>query len=73
MIVIIIAYRLVIISSNEDEEMSHFISKLHLCKRPFILRSDVKECRHYLASKLTRQVQECEDQGLAASVIDFEK
>ena len=65
-----------IVSSNEEEEMSHFISKLHLYRRPFILRNDLNEYKHYLASKLTRQVQECEDQQVAvtsASVVDHEK
>ena len=69
-------YRLVIVSSNEEEEMSHFISKLHLYRRPFIPRNDLNEFKHYLASKLTRQVQECENQQVAvtsASVVDHEK
>ena len=66
-------YRLVIVSSNEEEEMSHFISKLHLYRRPFIPLNDLNEFKHYLASKLTRQVQECEVAVTSASVIDHEK
>lgn len=42
-------YRLVIICSNEEEEMSHFISKLHPFRRHFI--SDPQEYEKYLASK----------------------
>lgn len=69
-----IDYRLVIISSNEEEEKSHFISKLHLHKRPFLSRSNVAEIRGYLAAKLTMPIQEMEDLAFtSASVVDYDK
>lgn len=48
-------YRLVLICSNEDEEMSHFISKLHLSRRVFMPQSGVGQITYksYLASKFT--------------------
>ena len=72
MLFFLIDYRLVIISSNEEEEKSHFISKLHLYKRPFLSRSNIAEIRDYLAAKLTIPIQDMEDFG-SASVVDYDK
>jgi hypothetical protein len=69
-------YRLVIISSNEEEEMSHFISKLHLYRRPFFSRNGLSEFRSYLASKLTKHVEEMEYSAvpsIPASVVDSQR
>ena len=66
-------YRLVIITSDEKEEMSHFISKLHLYRRPFMTRIENNEFRNYLAIKATQQVQSAYSSAVPASVVDYEK
>ena len=65
-------YRLVIICSNEEEEKSHFISKLHLYRRPFIPKSDIQEYKKYLAIHFTHQTRE-QGNFFPASVMDFEQ
>ena len=50
-------YRLVIICSNEEEEKSHIISKLHSCRRPFAQKLDTYQCQHYLKAHFTGQVE----------------
>lgn len=59
-----------IITSDEKEEMSHFISKLHLYRRPFMTRIDNNDFRNYLAIKLTQQAQ---GDAVPASVVDYQK
>lgn len=73
-------YRLVLICSNKDEETSHFISKLHLTKRVFVLPDEVDGTtfKDYLTSKFTRNVPGTEMEGnntasCSASVVDHEK
>ena len=59
-----------IICSNEEEEKSHFISKLHHFRRPFIPRIDLQEYRNFLAIHFTGQTQST---GTSASCVDFEQ
>ena len=72
-------YRLVIICSNEDEEKSHFISKLHLFKRTHIPPSDIQLYRKYLITHFTNQTLNEEasatqyDASLSASIVDNDK
>lgn len=67
-------YRLVIICSNEEEEKSYFISKLHLFKRPYVTQKDVVEIKYYLLNHFTKQVQKSGkssyDVANMASVVD---
>lgn len=68
-----------IICSNEDEERSHFIAKLHLFRKPFLPKCDLEEYRKYLAAKFTAQSEEIEDStsqyglSIQAAVVDFER
>ena len=69
-------YRLVIICSNEDEEKSHIISKLHSHKRPFALTLDSEQCQHYLKTHFTGQVcssLSAQMQPAMASIVDHER
>ena len=69
-------YRLVIICSNEEESKSHFISKLHLFRRPSVPPNDLQRFKHYLASKFIRkpkEVAESTSKATSASVVDYEK
>ena len=74
-----LGYRLVIICSNEEEEKSHFISKLHLSRRPFIPRKDFEEYKKYLSIHYTNQAVDADDYtsqyftGNAASSVDPEQ
>lgn len=70
-----VEYRLVIVCSNEEEEMSHFISKLHLFRRPFIPRSDPKDYRNYLIAKFTQHSRDFGQSTtvIPASLVDYEK
>ena len=62
----IVEYRLVIICSNEEEELSYFISKLHIYKRAFVVPSIVQDYKDYLASKFIRSTQEVMDPSTQA-------
>lgn len=68
-------YRLVIVCSNEEEEKSHFISKLHLFRRPFIPKNDLQEYQKYLAIHFTNQADDMAVQysGCSASSVDIEQ
>ena len=69
-------YRLVIICSNEEEEKSHIISKLHNCRRPFALTLDTEQCQRYLTSHFTGQIESfnsSQNPPAMASNIDHEK
>jgi hypothetical protein len=73
-----VGYRLVIICSNEEEEKSHIISKLHSCRRPFSQICDTKQCRSYLKAHFTGQVESLSPstsqmQLITASSVDYEK
>ncbi len=50
-------YRIVIICSNEREDESYFLSKLHLFKRPFVHKpeTDLQEFKKYLMIHFTRK------------------
>lgn len=65
-------YRLAIICSNEEESKSHFISKLHLFRRPFVPPTDIQRFKHYLASKFTRKPEEVDSVITSAAVVDYE-
>ena len=68
-----------IICSNEEEEKSHFISKLHLFRRHFVTRTDLQEYRRYLTEHFTSQIQIEESStsqygtNTSASVVDHER
>ena len=61
-------YRLVLLCSNQDEEKSHFIAKLHLLRRVYPPQA-AAACKSYLASKF------CVNRGTCsqASTLDHEK
>ena len=67
-----------IICSNEGEEKSHFISKLHLFKRHYVCPSDPQEYQNYLLTKFTRQSKKWnestfrDEAPVPASVVDYE-
>ena len=63
-------YRLVIICSNEEEEKSLIVLKLHNCRRPFAQVLDVEQCQHYLKSHFTESTHL---QPNTASSVDHEK
>ncbi len=68
-----------IICSNEEEEKSHFISKLYHFRRPYVPRFDLEEYRKYLALHFTNSAQEIDepnfqaDSCMAASSVDYEQ
>ena len=72
-------YRLVIICSNEEEEKSHIISKLHSCRRPFAQKLDEDQCKRYLKTHFTGQVESLSSsyssqmQPAMASAVDHEQ
>lgn len=67
-----IGYRLVIVASERGEEMSHFISKLNLYRRPFTLVKSDADMKKYLASKYSSPVcTSCKE--ITASIVDFER
>lgn len=74
-----VGYRLVIICNSEEEEMSHFISKLHFFRRPFISRTDLNGYKEYLISKFTVEAQEMKaptshhNRGTPAAIVDIMK
>ena len=41
-------YRLVVICSNQDEEKSHIISKLHFYRRPYAVPSEITKYQRYM-------------------------
>ena len=63
-----------IICSNEEEDKSYFISKLHLYRRPFVFQTSTKELEDYLLDHFTKQVQKAKkpsyDFTNMASVVD---
>ncbi len=59
-----------IICSNEGEEKSHFISKLKLCRQPFVPMETLKDYKKYLSDHFVQQLPEA---GISASKIDHEK
>lgn len=65
-------YRLVIICSNEKEDMSHVISRLHKYKCHFMASQidDVEKYRKYFVNKFTALHQ---SDDLPASQVDHEK
>ena len=73
-----IDYRLVIICSNEEEEKSHIISKLHTHRRPFAQIYDTDQCQRYLKTHFTGEVESLSSspsqmQLVTASEVDYEK
>lgn len=63
-----------IICSNEDEEKSHVITKLHSYRRPFPVTMDSEQCKRYLKAHFTRQVESAAYSLIhPASEIDHEK
>ena len=71
-------YRLVIVCSNEEEEKSHIISKLHSCRRPFAQKLDTDQCQRYLKAHFTGQVESLSAsysqlQPAMASAVDHEQ
>lgn len=62
-------YRLVIVCSNENEEQSHIINKLHRYRRQFAEPANDEQMRLYLKSHLTDKALN----DFAASVVDHEK
>ena len=73
-----VGYRIVIICSNEEEETSYFISKLHLFKRPFfgIKNSETKELCEYLHCHFSKPVHRMTSKSSSvsfASEVDIEK
>lgn len=66
-----------IICSNEEEEKSYFISKLHVHKRPYVFQTSSKEFEDYLICHFTKQVQKTKkplhDVTNIASVVDSMK
>ena len=70
-----IEYRIVIICSNEDEEKSFLISKLHLYKRQFVPQTDIQEFKNYLTIHFTKQSYKTSrhEAETLASVVDQEK
>lgn len=50
-------YHIVIICSNEEEEKSYFISKLHVYKRPYVFQTSSEDFQDYLIYHFTKQVQ----------------
>ena len=65
-------YRLILICSSEKEEMSHFISKLHLYREYFKPLDADNEYRDYLASKFKCDVSE-NSLDMLASEVDVER
>ena len=71
-----LGYRLVIICSNEQEEKSHFISKLYHFRRPYMPGIDKNDYRKYLYLHFTNRTQDFDfqaDSCMAASSVDFEQ
>ena len=73
-----IGYHLVIICSNEEEEKSHIISKLHTHRRPFAQIYDTDQCQRYLKAHFTGEVESLscspsQMQLVTASEVDYEK
>ena len=67
-----------IICSNEEEEKSHIISKLHSCRRPFSQIFDDEQCQDYLKAHFTGKVESLSSstsqmQLVTASDVDYEK
>ena len=67
-----------IICSNEEEERSHIISKLHSHRRPFAQIYDTDQCQHYLKAHFTGQVESLSSfpsqmQLVTASEVDYER
>ena len=74
---LLLEYRIVIICSNEDEEKSFLISKLHLYKRQFVPQTDIQEFKNYLTIHFTKQSNKSmtlrHEAETLASVVDQEK
>ena len=73
-----VGYRLVIICSNEEEEKSHIISKLHTHRRPFAQICDTDQCQRYLKNHFTGKVESLsyspsQMQLVTAPDVDYEK
>ena len=73
-----VGYRLVIICSNEEEEKSHIISKLHTHRRPFAQICDTDQCQSYLKDHFTGKVESLsyspsQMQLVTAPDVDYEK
>ena len=66
-----------IVCSNEEEEKSYLISKLHVFRRPFVPANDLQDYKKYLAIHFTHRAQEHENefssQDIAASSVDPEQ
>ena len=67
-----------IICSNEEEEKSHIISKLHSCRQPFSQIFDDEQCQDYLKAHFTGKVESLSSftsqmQLVTASDVDYEK
>ena len=64
-----------IICSNEEEEKSYFISKLHVYKRPFVPQPLVEEFKHFLINHFTKKIQKAEQPShdSMASIVDCSK
>ena len=59
-----------------EEETSHIISKLHSCRRPFALTIDTEQCKRYLKTHFTGQVDPVSSsqiQPAMASNVDHER
>lgn len=63
-----------IICSNEEEEKSYLISKLHVHKRPYV-QTGLKDFKDYLTIHFTKQrlKPSFHDASSLASAVDFEK
>lgn len=66
-------YRLVIICSNENEEKSLIISRLHRCRRQFAEPKNDDQLKCYLKVHFTDQMKSRALHALAASSVDHEK
>ena len=66
-------YRLVIICSNENEEKSLIISRLHRCRRQFAEPKNDDQLKCYLKAHFTGQMKSRALLAFAASSVDCEK
>ncbi len=64
-----------IICSNEEEDKSHFISKLYHFRRPFVPKISLQEFKDYLAIHFFRTTHDIDETTIedTASSVDFEQ
>ena len=71
-LILFIGYRLVIVCSNEGEDMPHIVSKLFLHKRSMILKHNDRKYQSYLRNYFI-QSGDLIQAAANASIVDHEK